>query len=76
MLLDAACNHELWLTGGRLLLRSIRQYLHAQVLSEVFPQLLERKGKKDYTLWRQCNEKPRMVPGCPGDKWYQGSIGC
>jgi hypothetical protein len=28
----------------------------------------ERKGKerKDYAFWRQLNEKPSILPGCPG----------
>jgi hypothetical protein len=29
----------------------------------------ERKGKerrKDYAFWRQINEKPSIIPGCPG----------
>jgi len=26
----------------------------------------KRKKRKDYAFWRQFNEKPSMIPGCPG----------
>ncbi len=26
--------------------------------------MLEKK-RKDYTFWRQLNEKPSIIPGCP-----------
>ncbi len=26
----------------------------------------ERKGKEGYAFWRQLNEKPSIIPGCPG----------
>ena len=25
-----------------------------------------RKERKDYAIWRQFNEKPSIIPGCPG----------
>ncbi len=28
----------------------------------------QAKEKKDYTFWRQFNEKPSIVPACPGLK--------
>ena len=27
--------------------------------------MLEKK-RKDYAFWRQFNEKPSVIPGCPG----------
>ncbi len=26
----------------------------------------KEKKRKDYTFWRQFNEKPSIIPGCPG----------
>jgi len=26
----------------------------------------KEKEKKDYAFWRQCNETPSIIPGCPG----------
>jgi len=26
----------------------------------------QEKKRKDYTFWRQFNEKPSIMPGCPG----------
>ena len=35
----------------------------------VMSQLSLSKGKKskDYAVWRQFNEKPSAIPGCPGE---------
>ncbi len=27
---------------------------------------MQEKKRKDYTFWRQLNEKPSIIPGCPG----------
>jgi hypothetical protein len=27
----------------------------------------KKKKRKDYTFWRQFNEKPRTIPACPGN---------
>ncbi len=39
--------------------------LTAQVCTSLW---LERKEneRKDYNFWRQCNEKPSIILGCPG----------
>ena len=34
-------------------------------MSTVSTQALEKK-RKDYAFWRQFNEKPNIIPGCPG----------
>jgi len=26
----------------------------------------KKKKRKDYAFWRQFNEKPSIIPGCPG----------
>ncbi len=31
----------------------------------------EKEKRKDYTFWRQLNEKPSITPGCPVIKRYQ-----
>ena len=28
----------------------------------------KEKKRKDYAFWRQFNEKPSIVPGCPGNR--------
>ena len=35
-------------------------------MSEFLHARKEKKGGKCYALWRQCNEKPGIIPGCPG----------
>jgi len=29
------------------------------------------KKRKDYAFRRQFDEKPSIIPGCPGDRWYE-----
>ena len=32
--------------------------------------LVDRKKRKDYAFWRQLNEKPSIIPGCPGSSGH------
>ena len=32
---------------------------------------LVKNARKDYTFWRQFNEKPSIIPGCPGMQLVQ-----
>jgi len=38
----------------------------------VLATLEKEKERKDYAFWRQSNEKPRIILGCP---WQQYLIG-
>jgi len=31
------------------------------------PEVHLEKKRKDYAFWRQFNEKPSIIPGCPGE---------
>ena len=45
-------------------------YHHALALGPAFPQpeikIKVRKKRTDYAFWRQFDEKPSIIPGCPG----------
>ncbi len=36
----------------------------------------EGKGREDCTCWRQCNEKPSIILGCPGKQLLQTMQTC
>ena len=37
----------------------------------MYAMMNEKKRKQDYAFWRQFNEKPSIIPGCPGnEEWH------
>ena len=49
-----------------LLLALIRHPHKSQPPAPAASSCAIRKKRKDYTFWRQFNEKPSIIPGCPG----------
>ncbi len=51
---------------------------HYQINSMVSPIVRKEKKRKDYAFRRQFNEKPSIIPGCPGpivtSTWRQGQL--
>jgi len=53
----------MWVMPGRQI--NVMQTLKKRVPSGCGSTQKERK-RKDYAFWRQFNENPSIIPGCPG----------